>query len=144
MTGGSHLDDLQKNGNADAADRLNLREVNGWQTPMQLASHQMSMLLPLSMLNRPICALQTCSSVFSALSAAVGAADKVIELIHRQPRIQPSGALIPANFEGRLQLDNVCFSYPGRKDVQVLNGLSMTIQPGEASQQSHGMVWPAA
>lgn len=76
---------------------------------------------------------QTCSSVFSALSAAVGAADKVIELMHRQPRIQPSAALIPASFEGRLQLDNVCFSYPGRKDVQVLNGLSMTIQPGEAS-----------
>ncbi|KAK9831825.1 hypothetical protein WJX74_010840 [Apatococcus lobatus] len=76
-------------------------------------------------------AFQTCSSVFSALSAAVGAADKVIELMHRQPKIQPSGALIPANFEGRLQLENVCFSYPGRKDVQVLNGLSMTIQPGE-------------
>ncbi|KAK9850970.1 hypothetical protein WJX84_004301 [Apatococcus fuscideae] len=49
-------------------------------------------------------AFQTCSSVFSALSAAVGAADK---------------------------LDNVCFSYPGRKDTQVLNSFSMTIQPGE-------------
>ncbi len=80
------------------------------------------------------CVWQSCSSVFSALSAAVGAADKVIELLYRQPGIQSSGALIPASFEGRLQLDNVCFSYPSRKQVQVLNGLSMTIQPGEVSQ----------
>jgi ATP-binding cassette subfamily B (MDR/TAP) protein 9 len=45
--------------------------------------------------------------VFSCLSAAVGAADKVVEMIKRVPRMPPSGALAPANFSGRVELRDV-------------------------------------
>ncbi len=38
--------------------------------------------------------------VVSALAAAVGAADKVIELMNRRPEISPPGSLIPAEFRG--------------------------------------------
>jgi len=57
--------------------------------------------------------------VFSALTAAVGAADKVLELIHRKPDIPPEGDLVPAHFEGRIELRNVHFSYPARPSSQV-------------------------
>lgn len=76
-------------------------------------------------------AFQMMGDVFSALTAAVGAADKVIELMKREPHIPPSGHHIPERFEGRLMLESVVFSYPARPQQRVLNGLSLTINPGE-------------
>uniref|UniRef100_A0A6S8M2Q5 ATP-binding cassette transporter n=1 Tax=Dunaliella tertiolecta TaxID=3047 RepID=A0A6S8M2Q5_DUNTE len=76
-------------------------------------------------------AFQMMGDVFSALTAAVGAADKVLELIHRKPDIPPEGELVPANFEGRIDLKDVHFSYPARPDSLVLKGLSMSVAPGE-------------
>ncbi|WIA09667.1 hypothetical protein OEZ85_009053 [Tetradesmus obliquus] len=71
--------------------------------------------------------------VFSALTAAVGAADKVIELIKRTPKESPSGDFIPdsGTLQGALALDNVVFAYPIRPTQRVLNGLSMSVNPGE-------------
>lgn len=77
--------------------------------------------------------LQMVGDVFSALTAAVGAADKVVELIQRKPGVPPQGALQPADFVGRVELDRVAFSYPARPDVPVLNGLTLSINPGEVS-----------
>lgn len=71
--------------------------------------------------------------VLSALSAAVGAADKVVELIHRQPATPPPGTYTPDTFAGRLQLADVHFRYPARPDAPVLNGLSLQVNPGEVS-----------
>ncbi|KAF5832896.1 hypothetical protein DUNSADRAFT_11046 [Dunaliella salina] len=76
-------------------------------------------------------AFQMMGDVFSALTAAVGAADKVLELIHRKPDIPPEGTLVPASFEGRIDLRDVHFSYPARPDSLVLKGLSMSVAPGE-------------
>lgn len=78
-------------------------------------------------------AWQMLGDVFSSLAAAVGAADKVVELIQQQPGIAPHGALQPADFAGRVELDAVAFSYPARPEVPVLNGLSLKINPGEVS-----------
>jgi ABC-type bacteriocin/lantibiotic exporter with double-glycine peptidase domain len=69
--------------------------------------------------------------IFSALAAAVGAADKVVSLIRRIPKIPPPGHLTPAEFQGRIQLISVVFSYPARPLVPVLNGLSLNVNPGE-------------
>ena len=69
--------------------------------------------------------------VFSSLTAAVGAADKVVELMQQRPAIPAHGALQPADFAGRLQLDSVAFSYPARPQLPVLNGLSLKVDPGE-------------
>ena len=78
-------------------------------------------------------AVQMVGDVFSALTAAVGAADKVVELIQRKPGVPPHGALQPADFVGRVELESVAFSYPARPDVSVLNGLTLSINPGEVS-----------
>jgi ATP-binding cassette subfamily B (MDR/TAP) protein 9 len=77
-------------------------------------------------------AFQSLGDVFSSLSAAVGAADKVVELIHRKPAfVSDSGTLIPEQFAGKLELQDVSFSYPARPSLQVLSGLSLVINPGE-------------
>jgi ATP-binding cassette, subfamily B (MDR/TAP), member 9 len=76
-------------------------------------------------------AFQALGDVFSALSAAVGAADKVIELMNRQPAFQPGGTLAATDFFGRIELRDVRFAYPARPQAQVLRGFSLTIEPGE-------------
>ena len=74
---------------------------------------------------------QLMGDVFSALSAAVGAADKVIELSQRRPALARSGTLIPPVFEGRIELNDVHFHYPARLNHKVLNGVTLRVNPGE-------------
>ncbi len=76
-------------------------------------------------------AFQQLGDVFSALSAAVGAADKVVELMHRRPAIPPAGSLTPPQFSGRIELCNVDFAYPSRPLATVLSQFSLTVEPGE-------------
>ena len=72
--------------------------------------------------------------MFSAFAAALGAADKVVELIQRLPRMPGPGQLLaPGSFAGHLELKEVEFSYPSRPDTRVLNGVSLSVKPGEAS-----------
>lgn len=55
--------------------------------------------------------------MFSALSAAVGAADKVIELMQRRPAVPPAGALVPAGFAGKITLQVGGAGRGGGRDV---------------------------
>ena len=97
--------------------------------------------------------------VFSSLTQAVGAADKVFELLQRKPRItQPSRTdptasatptrtgilsveatrttkqrmegLWPGNVRGEIEFKDVTLYYPARPQRRVLNGLSFKIEPG--------------
>ena len=64
--------------------------------------------------------------------AAVGAAEKVFELIDRQPEIDHySGTEKPDKLAGLIQFQNISFSYPTRPNVQVLKDVSFTVHPGE-------------
>ena len=128
-------------------------------------------------------AFTSLGDVFSALSAAVGAADKVVELMRRPPRIAERGTLAPATFAGKITLQvggaagpgragwlacacvrvcvlpapisclkaapqphfpltfashraaaplqDVVFHYPARPSLRVLNGVSLSVHPGE-------------
>jgi len=52
---------------------------------------------------------------------AIGASEKVFEYIDRKPEIPlSSGTLAPDRLCGRIEFNNVCFSYPGRPDTVVL------------------------
>ncbi|GKY95163.1 hypothetical protein MPSEU_000479800 [Mayamaea pseudoterrestris] len=96
--------------------------------------------------------------VFSSLTQAVGAADKVFELIHRKPRITPPDrcpaavdehaargimgiraekvseqrlrGIVPSSCRGEIELDNVVLCYPSRPQRRVLDGVSLKIAPG--------------
>ncbi len=76
-------------------------------------------------------AFQYLGDIYSGVSAALGAADKVFELISRQPKLSISGSLAPHKFEGKITLENVSFRYPSRPDQQVLDNFSLTIEPGQ-------------
>lgn len=83
--------------------------------------------------NTSLYGLQALGDVFSAFAAALGAADKVVELIQRLPQMPGPGRLAPGSFAGHLELKDVEFSYPSRPDTRVLNGVSLSVKPGEAS-----------
>ena len=65
------------------------------------------------------------------MATATGAADKVIELMFRRPRMPPDGTLVLPKITGTLQFDNVSFTYPGRPDTPVLHGMSFAVHPSE-------------
>ena len=72
------------------------------------------------------------ASVMAGLMEAVGAAEKVFELIDRQPDIDHhSGSDKPDKLNGVVEFRDVSFSYPSRPDVQVLKKVNFTAQPGE-------------
>lgn len=96
--------------------------------------------------------------VFGSLTQAVGAADKVFELLNRKPRyrtpstpapadatrvssirgVEPnktfkyrmSGLIPESRTQGEIKLEGVDLFYPARPNRQVLNKLSLTIEPG--------------
>ncbi|CAJ0609886.1 unnamed protein product [Cylicocyclus nassatus] len=66
------------------------------------------------------------------LNARVSAAT-IYHIIDRTPEIDPYSAegKIPMSTKGEVEFNNVHFRYPTRKDTKVLNGLTLTIKPGE-------------
>ncbi len=84
---------------------------------------------------------QALGDVFSAIAAALGAADKVIELIQRVPKMPEAGNLRPSTFCGRLELQDVSFSYPSRPTSRVLDSISLRVNPGEVSLWGYQLNW---
>jgi len=76
---------------------------------------------------------QAIGDIFTGLTAAVGAADKVFELMNRQPLMSTGGELTPATLEGEVEFRDVSFAYTSRPDVQVLRGLSLSIPKGQVA-----------
>jgi len=75
---------------------------------------------------------QQLGDVFSSLAGAIGAADKVVELIERRPAFIETGTSKPdRGLEGRIELRDVTFAYPARMQTKVLDGFSLHVAPGE-------------
>ncbi len=62
---------------------------------------------------------------------ATGAADRVFELLDREPEVPNQGGDKLASIEGRIELKRLNFSYPSRPDIPVLKDFELTIEPGE-------------
>ncbi|KAI6190946.1 ATP-binding cassette sub-family B member 9 [Aphelenchoides bicaudatus] len=69
--------------------------------------------------------------VWTGLSQSVGASRKVFQYIDRKPHIDTTGIYIPEKVVGRIQFENVSFSYPTRPHLPILKNLSFTVEPGE-------------
>ncbi|XP_074061590.1 ABC-type oligopeptide transporter ABCB9 isoform X2 [Macrotis lagotis] len=72
-------------------------------------------------------------SVYSGLMQGVGAAEKVFEFIDRQPTMVHDGSLAPDHLEGRVDFENVTFTYRTRPHTQVLQNVSFTLSPGKVT-----------
>ncbi|MCY1074631.1 ABC transporter ATP-binding protein [Archangium lansingense] len=62
---------------------------------------------------------------------AAGAAERVFELIDRQPAIPASVGERLASVQGRVEFQQVRFAYPTRPDVPVLQSIDLKLDPGE-------------
>jgi len=62
---------------------------------------------------------------------AAGAAERIFELLDREPGIPVTGGLTPERVEGRVEFAGVDFAYPTRPDVPVLAGVNLAVAPGE-------------
>lgn len=69
--------------------------------------------------------------IYTGLMEAVGASQKVFELIDREPKIQNSGIVTPNEVSGEVEFQNVSFAYPTRPDITVLDSVSFSVKPGE-------------
>lgn len=69
--------------------------------------------------------------IYTGLMEAVGASQKVFELIDRKPKIENNGVITPNEVLGEVKFQNVSFSYPTRPDISVLDNVSFSVTPGE-------------
>lgn len=71
------------------------------------------------------------SELWSDFMRSLGAAERIFELIDREPRIPSSGGRTLEKVSGSVAFQEVRFAYPTRSDVGVLDGVSLAISPGE-------------
>ncbi|EDV22056.1 uncharacterized protein TRIADDRAFT_29304 [Trichoplax adhaerens] len=69
--------------------------------------------------------------VYTGLMQAVGAADKVFELLDRKSEFTCNGTYAPAQLSGHIQFKDVSFSYPSNRERMVLDKVSFEAKPGE-------------
>jgi ABC transporter fused permease/ATP-binding protein len=76
-------------------------------------------------------ALGALADLWAEFMRALGAAERVFELLDRAPLMAPSGGLVLPQVAGAIELEKVDFAYPSRKDVRVLDKVSLRLDPGE-------------
>ncbi|CAM9115791.1 unnamed protein product [Phaeothamnion confervicola] len=71
--------------------------------------------------------------IYSSLTQAIGAADKVFCLMQRQPKIRKPAtyAAVDESCEGLVELRDVSFEYPARPGRLVLDRISFKVRPGQ-------------
>ncbi|MFN3201245.1 MAG: ABC transporter ATP-binding protein [Bradymonadia bacterium] len=75
-------------------------------------------------------AIGTLGTVWQDFMRAIGASERVFELIDAAPPAQTDGQTL-AQVDGRVALSSVDFAYPTRPDRQVLHNVSLNLDPGE-------------
>jgi ATP-binding cassette subfamily B protein len=81
-------------------------------------------------------AMSSLADLYGQVQRALGATERVRELLREVPEVQATAAPPPPPAPGRrlrgeVVFDAVTFSYPSRKGVAVLRGLALTARPGE-------------
>ena len=78
-------------------------------------------------------ALATLSEVWSEISQAAGASERIAEILDERPAIQApeNPVALPAKPVGSLAFETVRFAYPSRPDALAIDNLSFAVKPGE-------------
>jgi ATP-binding cassette subfamily B protein len=78
-------------------------------------------------------ALGELSQVWTEISQASGAAERLFEILAIKPAIETPAqpVSLPAPARGEVRFEDVRFAYPTRPDTDVLAGVSFAVRPGE-------------
>jgi ATP-binding cassette subfamily B protein len=73
------------------------------------------------------------AEVYGELQRAAGASERLLELLATESRIQAPAnpAPLPSPALGRVEFDDVTFSYPTRPDAAALGHFSLAVEPGK-------------
>lgn len=71
------------------------------------------------------------ADVFGKIQKTIGATENLLDLMDEQPEILETASANNPGIQGSIGFENVSFSYPSRKDLQVLTNLQFTIAAGE-------------
>ena len=93
------------------------------------ASSLISFVLYLEMLNESVGAM---GDIYASITGALGAAEKVFTILEKKPEFPViEYPLHPGtSVRGDIQFKDVCFAYPSRPDIQVLNSITLEVKAG--------------
>ncbi len=72
-----------------------------------------------------------CCQVWSETTKSLSSAQRVFEVLNTVPGVDQQAGDTLAEVKGHLQMKDVCFAYPARRDAPVLQHMSLKIAPGE-------------
>lgn len=105
----------------------------GWKLSTESDFTVSDLLLVFFTVITAVFSLGNAAPFLTTFASAKAAAYEIFEIIDRVPDIDSKstkGRKLD-NLIGNIEFDNVKFKYPARKDVQVLNGLSLKIEAGQ-------------
>jgi ATP-binding cassette, subfamily B, bacterial len=73
------------------------------------------------------------SEIWGELQRAAGATERLVELLNTNDTVLDPAApkTLPRPVRGAIQFDNVVFRYPARPTVSALDGVNLTVEPGQ-------------
>jgi ATP-binding cassette subfamily B protein len=75
-------------------------------------------------------AMGSFAELYSQIQRTLGASQRVRELLGEEPEPAGPGAVVP-RVRGQVEFEHVGFSYPSRKEVQVLRDVCLSVEPGQ-------------
>ncbi|TAG56538.1 MAG: ATP-binding cassette domain-containing protein [Cytophagales bacterium] len=69
--------------------------------------------------------------IYSQLQKTVGASERIREILEEKTELFDSNKNINHTIKGNISFENVSFSYPSRKDVEVIKNINFNIQSGQ-------------
>jgi ABC-type multidrug transport system fused ATPase/permease subunit len=69
--------------------------------------------------------------LYASVQKAIGATENLMDIIHQETEVQTNKGTRTDKLSGRIQVDNVHFSYPQRNDVEVLKGISFDVKENQ-------------
>lgn len=71
------------------------------------------------------------ASIWADFTRAAGAADRVFKIMKQKPKMPMLGGDKKQAIEGGIEFQDVCFRYPSRPSVKVIEKLTISVKPGE-------------
>lgn len=73
------------------------------------------------------------SEIWGELQRAAGATERLVEMLQAEDAVRDPAVskALPRPVRGEIVLDDVVFRYPARPEVSALDGISLTVNPGE-------------